>query len=126
VANADPKVQQALIGEALDHATTGILIADAGGRYIAANETVCRKLGYTREELLELTVADLAPFEEVPDDYLDVVRGKVVGGTYPLRCRDGTLIDTAFRVGEARVAGVQVFVAVSWFLDDLDERSTRA
>jgi two-component system, cell cycle sensor histidine kinase and response regulator CckA len=46
------------------HAADGILIADRTSRYIDANASICRMLGYSHDELVGLTAADiLAPSE---------------------------------------------------------------
>jgi PAS domain S-box-containing protein len=46
--------------------TDGILLADGQGRFVMANQAVCRMLGYTEEELLRLSVGDIHPADEVP------------------------------------------------------------
>jgi PAS domain S-box-containing protein len=48
-----------------DYAPDGILIADPEGTYIDANASVCRMLGYTREEFLGLDASDLVVAEEI-------------------------------------------------------------
>ncbi|ELZ18964.1 multi-sensor signal transduction histidine kinase [Haloterrigena salina JCM 13891] len=53
----------------LDHTTDSVLVIDPqSGRFLDANETACRQLGYDREELLELTVPDM---DRVFDDIAD-------------------------------------------------------
>jgi two-component system sensor kinase FixL len=47
-----------------DKAPIGIVVADAAGRIHDVNETACRVLGYTKEELAALTVWDITH----PDD----------------------------------------------------------
>ncbi len=46
---------------AVDHAIDGVLWADDSTRFIYANDAACRSLGYSREELLGLTIAHIAP-----------------------------------------------------------------
>ncbi len=47
---------------ALDRVGIGVAWNDiATGRFLYANEEACRQLGYTREELLQLTVSDINP-----------------------------------------------------------------
>ncbi len=46
---------------ALDHAVDAVLWADESRRFTYANDTACRLLGYSREELLGLTIADVSP-----------------------------------------------------------------
>ncbi|NUB93178.1 PAS domain S-box protein [Haloterrigena sp. SYSU A121-1] len=53
----------------LDYSTDSVLVIDPqSGRFLDANETACRNLGYDREELLELTVPDM---DHVFDDIAD-------------------------------------------------------
>lgn len=49
---------------AIDHAVDGVLWADESRRFIYANDAVCRSLGYSREELLGLRIADIAPHHD--------------------------------------------------------------
>ena len=37
----------------------GILVSDASGRYVEANAALCRMLGYTRQEILDLYTPSL-------------------------------------------------------------------
>ena len=54
---------------AMDRAGMGIVWNETGtGRYTYANDEYCRQLGYSREELLELTVSDVNP--EFPPEAL--------------------------------------------------------
>ncbi|MBU2552512.1 MAG: PAS domain S-box protein, partial [Proteobacteria bacterium] len=48
-------------------ASDGILLADAETRrFVTANEALCRMLGYSEEEILGLSVADIHPAEGLP------------------------------------------------------------
>jgi PAS domain S-box-containing protein len=50
----------------VEQAPDGIFIADVQGRYTDVNPAGCRMLGYTRDELLGKTKADLLAPEDVP------------------------------------------------------------
>jgi two-component system sensor histidine kinase UhpB len=50
---------------AVDHVADQIFLIDPTGRFLDVNPAACRRLGYTREELLGMTVADIDP--EVPE-----------------------------------------------------------
>ena len=54
-------IQVGLLGEAIDQGPVGVLVADENMRYIAANQFACVLLGYTRAQLLDLRVTDVAP-----------------------------------------------------------------
>jgi PAS domain S-box-containing protein len=45
----------------IDHAADTIVCVDREGRFVDVNETLCRRSGYSREELLAKTVHDLDP-----------------------------------------------------------------
>ncbi|HEY4235131.1 MAG TPA: PAS domain S-box protein, partial [Lacipirellulaceae bacterium] len=47
----------------VDHAAEAIFWVDREGRLVYANEEAVRSLGYSRDELLSMTVADLDPLE---------------------------------------------------------------
>ena len=49
-----------LFRELIDHSSDGVEVVDPEtGRLLDVNETTCQRLGYTREELLSMRVADL-------------------------------------------------------------------
>ena len=51
-----------------DSAADGILLADAETRrFVRANRAMCRMLGYTREEVVNLSVGDIHPAESLRD-----------------------------------------------------------
>ena len=49
---------------AIDHAADAIFIADTNKRFVYVNNEACRSLEYTRDELMELTVAEITPTYE--------------------------------------------------------------
>jgi diguanylate cyclase (GGDEF)-like protein/PAS domain S-box-containing protein len=50
-----------------DSASDGILLLNVGdGKFSDANEKICKMLGYTRKELLNLSIPDIHPQESVP------------------------------------------------------------
>jgi PAS domain S-box-containing protein len=49
----------------LDQASDAILIFDRSGRYLEVSSQLCKMVGYTRQELLQMNVKDLL----MPDDY---------------------------------------------------------
>lgn len=81
----------------LDRAGEEILWIDEHGRILEANETACRKLGYTRKEIERLTVADIDPafpFENWPAHWLELKQNHVVRLESMQKCRDGTVFPT--------------------------------
>ena len=52
----------------LEHASDSIFCSNSQGRFVYVNEAACRALGYSREELLSLSIPDLNPrFRKVGD-----------------------------------------------------------
>jgi len=45
---------------AMDRSSEAICLVDSSGRYMNVNDATCRQLGYTREEMLEMSVFDVA------------------------------------------------------------------
>ncbi len=60
-----------------EHAPDGLLVADANSRYIDANPSMCRLLGYSHEELVTLHRADIVSTKDMPQ------RGEGAGGSSP-------------------------------------------
>lgn len=89
---------ETLLRTLLDNSTDGIYVIDPEtGTFLDANSTACRRLGYEREELLEMSVPDIAAsgFEEPWDDHVDaflesewisegLAHERKDGSTYPI------------------------------------------
>jgi PAS domain S-box-containing protein len=106
---AEPHVQSILLGDAIEHAPAAVLVADDLGRCVAANWYACGMLGYEREELLELSVADVALYPEAEL----MARGEGTT-TAILRRKDGSELAFVYRAGETKVASMTYYVAVGW------------
>jgi len=70
------RASETLYRTLFDYSPDGILIADPESYYLDANETVCKMLGYSREEFIGLHATDIVVPEEIPriDDALDVIK----------------------------------------------------
>jgi PAS domain S-box-containing protein len=76
------------------------LVADDRGRYVAANESACRLLGYSREELLQLSVWDLTPDPHEVEGLIlwkEFIEVGVQAGVYWLARKDGSLVEVAYQ-----------------------------
>ncbi|HEY6085790.1 MAG TPA: PAS domain S-box protein, partial [Nitrospira sp.] len=78
---------------AVDHAVDGVVWADDKERLIYANESICRSLGYSQEELLLLGIPDI----EVRPDRIcsmqrheDIKQGRAAASESWFRRKDGT------------------------------------
>ena len=71
---ADALIQGVLVGEAVANAGYIVLVADENMRYLAVSDAACELLGYSREELLGLTVPDLVVETHASDLYDEFIR----------------------------------------------------
>jgi PAS domain S-box-containing protein len=60
------RVSEARQSALFDYAPDGIVIADPESHYLDANSSMCRMLGYTRDELVGLHASDIVVQEEIP------------------------------------------------------------
>lgn len=110
---AAPLVQIGLLGEAIDGAPVAVLVADEEGRYLAANRHACELLGYTREELLGLSVRDVVVHPEVQAHYQRfVATSREDRGVSEVRRKDGSTTVLRYRAGKTALAGMTCFIAV--------------
>ena len=105
-------IQVTLLGEAVDGAPTAVFVADETLRYIAVNRYACELLGYSRDELLQLRVTDVATYDEADSEFRDMIQAGVRSGTSTLRRKDGSTFDLRYRAGQTTVAGMTVYVSV--------------
>ena len=98
----------------LDHAAVMVLVHDEAGRFVDVNEHACRVLGYTREELLPLSVFDVETEHRFSlGDHWDSFRvgePKVMQGTH--RTADGSLLPVEVRLSTFVEGGRKLFCAV--------------
>jgi PAS domain S-box-containing protein len=104
-----------LLGEAVEHAPVGIFVFDDQGRYVAVNAYACEQLGYTRDELLDLRLGDLAVSRrDALREYERVVRGEVSEGATRARRKDGSVLELRFRARETTIAGMTFYIGIAW------------
>lgn len=94
----------------MDQAADGIFIADQTGRYLDVNRAGCEMLGYTRDEILELSMPDLVVVsEENPIRLADLLEGKTLLSQRDLKRKDGRLVPveiSAKMMEDGRLIGV--------------------
>jgi PAS domain S-box-containing protein len=78
----------------VDHSTDGIFIANSEGRYLDVNSAGCVMLGYSREEMIQMTVADVIVPEEIERITSEI--GRLIGGAairseWRFRRKDGSM-----------------------------------
>ncbi|HEY5926491.1 MAG TPA: PAS domain S-box protein, partial [Kofleriaceae bacterium] len=90
------RMSEARVRSLVEQAKDGIFLADVDGRYLDVNPAGCAMLGYTRDEIVAKTFADLLHPADMPK--LERERaGMISGGTsrneWKLRRRDGSYVE---------------------------------
>jgi PAS domain S-box-containing protein len=103
-------------------ATEGILVADIETkRFKYANPAICKMLGYTAEELQNMTIHDIHPEESLPhvlSEFEAQERGKkTLAGDIPCLRKDGTIfyanINTTNVIIDQRPSNVGLFTDIT-------------
>ena len=108
---------QTVIQASLD----GFCVINSSGQILDANDSICRKLGYTREELLRLCIADIDADELSRETAVRIRRIVVTGhDLFETRhkCKDGAIINVEVSVQRVPELGDRLFV----FIRDTTER----
>lgn len=86
-----------------DHAGDAVFLADMSGRLVDVNEMACQALGYSREELLSMTVFDVNPLAKdmKPEENMwpNLTLDEHVTINRQHRRKDGSLFPVEIRVG---------------------------
>ena len=114
---AEALVQTGLLGEAIDGAPAAVFVADEHGQYVAVNRYACELLGYTRAELLRLSVRDVGAEPDVEAHYQAFLKAREEKGVSMLRRKDGSTFPFRYRAGETTMTGLTYYVSVG-FPDD--------
>ena len=99
----------------------GFYLCNTKGKFLEVNESCCQMLGYTREELLKMSVQDIEA-KETPEEIAQ--RTKVIKGKgydrfeSRFQCKDGTSIDVDITANYINMDGGRLFV----FIRDITER----
>jgi len=83
----------------VDHVADAVYWMDAKSRIIDVNETACSMLGYTREELLNLTVLDIDP---------DFTAGRWAEAWETVKGKGKMTLETRHRTKDGRILPVEV------------------
>lgn len=96
-----------------EQASDGIFVTDPEGRVFDANSAGCRVLGYTRDELLQLGIADFVTPEEVARVAPEVARlrsGDIVRSDWTCRRKDGSVFPGEVTAQQLRDGRMQAFL----------------
>ena len=111
---ANHLVQMSLVGEAIDAGPVAIFVADDDMRYLAVNQYACDLLGYTREEVLALSVLDVAVNPDAEREFEEMLVSGFREGKAQLRHRDGSNVEVAYRASKTVVGKMQLYVSTCW------------
>lgn len=124
---SNQQIQTGILGTAVDSAPAAVFVTDERGSFVAANKYACDMLGHERDELLGMTMSEVAMGGDVPPPLED---GSGVG-IAPLRRGDGGTVIVRYEVralnGGGR--GFAVWVATPRHVSGLsavEARSPRA
>ena len=95
-----------------EQSVDGIFLADAAGRYVDVNTAGCEALGYSREEVLARTIADVLEPDEwsrIAPEIARCANGKVMRSEWRFRRKDGSVFVgeiTGSQLPDGRVQGI--------------------
>ncbi len=78
----------------------GMLLIDDAGRFVDANPASCELVGYSREELLQLTISDVTPGldrERIPELMGGFLFTGALSDEYTFLCKDGSWREVEYR-----------------------------
>jgi PAS domain S-box-containing protein len=105
----------------LQTTTDGFWIVDNAGRFLDVNNAYCALIGYSREELLNMSIRDIEAMEK-PEDTARRIRRIIKTGHDRFetrhRCKDGRIVDIEVSTTYAGAGDGRLFA----FLRDITER----
>ncbi|MDH4157628.1 MAG: PAS domain S-box protein [candidate division Zixibacteria bacterium] len=108
----------------VDHAADPVFWLGPDARFFYVNEGACRVLGYTREELLSLTVHDIDPnfpAERWEEHWYDIKKRGSKSFESHHRTKDGQLISVAVTVNHIEFDGREYHCSFARDLSDRDQ-----
>lgn len=87
----------------VEKAPIGIFEVNQQGEYVDVNEAACEMVGYSRAELLEMSVADLAPEADDPEEissFTEVIETGHMRTEGQIRHKDGHAVDVILEAVE--------------------------
>jgi PAS domain S-box-containing protein len=111
-AQADAIIQDLLVGEAVAHSGLAVLVADDEMQFLAASESACDLLGYSRTELLALRVPDIVVEGDASDRYQALIKARTQEGAITLRRKDGSTVMARYDARRTRVSQLEYYVSI--------------
>ena len=84
----------------------GFWLADMQGRFLDVNDAYCHLIGYSRDELLKMSITDIEAIEKSEETAARIAKIREVGGDRfetRHRCKDGRIIDVEVSVNYVEV-----------------------
>ena len=122
IENEDLYERQALARELIEQAPDAFFAHDLDGRFVFVNDVSCQALGYSPEELLDLSVFDVEfgfSNAEIQGHWNDVAAGKTVHTEGLLKRKDGTALPVDIRIGLFEASGNKFIYGIA---RDISER----
>jgi PAS domain S-box-containing protein len=117
-----PALDLAVFRQMADMSNDAFYLCDARGRFLYVNDRSTSSIGYTRDELLTMSVSDISP-EFPPDRMADLVRELRHGPIAPFethnRHKDGSLVAIEVSVAHLEIDGADYMFGV---VRDIRER----
>jgi PAS domain S-box-containing protein len=99
----------------VEKAPIGIFEVNEHGEYVNVNEAACDMIGYSRDEMLEMSVADLVPGQDDTEgipSFTEIKRTEHVRTEGKLPHKDGHMVDVlleAIEIDEGRFRICRIF-----------------
>ena len=101
---------ETLLRRVFDSIQDGIIVVELETRrFRMVNDSICRMLGYTREALLDLSVADIHPKKDLPDvarQFERMIAGGIGLASLPMLRRDGSVFYADINGGQLILDGM--------------------
>ncbi len=112
------KIHDELIMRAqiLDSVSDGVFLTDLSGKLFYANEALCERIGYTREEMLNMSLAEMIPPEELHRYEIRMKQyseHKAVRHNVVAQCKNGDKVSVELRGKIVKRGGKQFLLAVT-------------
>jgi PAS domain S-box-containing protein len=99
----------------------GFWLVDMQGRFLDVNNAYCQLIGYSRDELLKMSIPDIEAIEKPEETAARIAKVMKVGGDRfetRHRCKDGRIVDVEVSVDYIDIGGGRMFV----FVRDISDR----